>query len=481
MVKIRTRLLIMLVLFCGLGLHLLFRQLLGDVRPQSLQAMEESMVDMSVLLAAQVANQAAGGAIAVDDLRAAFTTAKRQTFNAQIYEMTKNQINLRVYVTDSKGIVLFDSDGGKDEGKDYSRWNDVRRTLQGKYGARASRTDPDDPLTSLICVAAPIKANGEIAGVLTVCKPTESVSLFFELAQRDIMVLGVTAMLALLVIALMISFWVTWPIEVLTRYVKAIQHGQRATPPRLGRSEIGALGIAFEEMRAALDGKQYVEEYVQSLTHQMKSPLSAIRGAAELLEEDMSPEQRCRFTENIRTESKRIQDIIDRMLRLSALENRRQLHEIKTVDIIKLLAVVIEEMRPIFSGKRLNVQLDDTAPANIACESFLIRQAVSNLLQNAADFSRNGGNILVSILLEQDYFTITILDEGYGIPEYARDKVLDRFYSLQRPDTGKKSSGLGLAFAKEVAALHGGRVTVENRPEGGVKAALSISLHRIGN
>ena len=159
------------------------------------------MVDMSVLLAAQVANQAAGGTIAVDDLRAAFTTAKRQTFSAQIYEMTKTQINLRLYVTDRKGIVLFDSDGGLDEGKDYSRWNDVYRTLRGKYGARASRTDPDDPLTSLLCVSAPIMVNGEIAGVLAVCKPTESVWLFLELARRDIMVLGVIAMLALLLIA----------------------------------------------------------------------------------------------------------------------------------------------------------------------------------------------------------------------------------------------------------------------------------------
>lgn len=476
MVKIRTRLLIMLVLFCGLGLYLLFRQFLDNMHPHYSQTMEESMVDMSVLLAAQVANQAAGGTIAVDDLRAAFTTAKRQTFSAQIYEMTKTQINLRLYVTDRKGIVLFDSDGGLDEGKDYSRWNDVYRTLRGKYGARASRTDPDDPLTSLLCVSAPIMVNGEIAGVLAVCKPTESVWLFLELARRDIMVLGVIAMLALLLIALMISFWITWPIEKLTRYVKAIRHGQRATPPKLGRSEIGALGSAFEEMRAALDGKQYVEEYVQSLTHQMKSPLSAIRGAAELLGEDMPPEQRYRFTENIRTESRRIQDIIDRMLRLSALENRRQLQETKTVDITKLLAGVIEEMQPIFSEKRLDVQLADTASANITCEPFLIRQAVSNLLQNAADFSRDGGNILVSTRMEQEFFTITVLDDGFGIPEYARDKVFDRFYSLQRPDTGKKSSGLGLAFVKEVAALHGGRVIVENRPEGGVKATLSISI-----
>ncbi|HPO16183.1 MAG TPA: two-component system sensor histidine kinase CreC [Candidatus Hydrogenedentes bacterium] len=477
MIKTRTRLMIALVMLCGLGLYLIIHWILEDVRPRYLESMEESMVDMATLLAGYVSNQVSDGNIPVDDLRATFNTAKKQTFSARIYEMTKTQINLRVYVTDRNGVVLFDSDGGRDEGKDYSRWNDVARTLQGKYGARASRSDPNDPMTALLCVAAPINVNGEIIGVLTVCKPTESVRLFLDLAQRDVTVLGAVAALALVLIAAMTSFWITWPIEKLTHYVRAVRDGKRLAPPRLGHNEISALGAAFEEMRIALEGKQYVEEYVQTLTHQMKSPLSAIRGAAELLEEDLPLEERRRFTENIRSESVRIQELVDRMLQLSALENRKHLQDIEAVDIAELLTDILETLQPIFSQKHLNAHLLDTEASTIHCERFLVRQAIINLLHNAVDFSRDRGSVIISVKMQNDHVVIAISDDGHGIPAYAFDKVFDRFYSLQRPDTGKKSSGLGLAFVREAAALHGGQITLENRTEGGVTATLTLPVN----
>jgi two-component system sensor histidine kinase CreC len=71
---------------------------------------------------------------------------------------------------------------------------------------------------------------------------------------------------------------------------------------------------------------------------------------------------------------------------------------------------------------------------------------------------------------------IVIADSGPGIPAYALEKVFERFYSLPRPDTGRKSSGLGLPFVREVAALHGGEVSLENRPKGGVQATLLLPL-----
>lgn len=466
-----------LLLLFGLGLYQIIDWILDDVRPHYLETMEESMVDMATLLASHVSTQVSGDRIPVQDLRAAFDAAKKRHFSARIYEVTKTQINIRVYVTDRNGTVVFDSDGGKDEGQDYSRWNDVRLTLQGKYGARASRSDPNDPMTSLLCVASPIKVNDEIVGALAVCKPTESVRLFMELARRDVVILGVVAGAALVLIAVVTTSWITWPIEKLTRYVRAIRDGKRVAPPRLGRSEIGALGTAFEEMRVALEGKQYVEDYVQTLTHQMKSPLSAIRGAAELLEEDMAPEQRRQFTENIRSESARIQDLVDRMLQLSALENRRQLQDVEAVNMPEFLAEIVEGMQPVFAGKHLTVRLTDAAPVTVICERFLVRQALTNLLQNAVDFSKDGGAISVSASTNDDHVQIVIEDDGCGVPEYALDKVFDRFYSLLRPDTGKKSSGLGLAFVREVAALHGGLAKLENRPEGGAKATLSLALN----
>lgn len=474
--KIRYRLFAALLVIVGVGFYQLVDWIMEDLRPRYLEAMEETMVDLSTLLASLAETQMEQDALDTTDLRAAFDVANKRTFSAKIYEVTKTHLNIRVYITDRNGIVVFDSDEGRDEGRDYSQWNDVARTMHGEYGARSTRLDPDDPTTSILHVASPIRSDGEIVGVLSVAKPADSVTLFMEAARRKIANAGIVAALSVLLLIMVFSAWITSPIDKLTRYAKAIRDGKRVAPPKLGRSEIGDLGNAFEEMRTALEGRRYVEEYVQTLTHEMKSPLSAIRGAAELLDEEMPLEKRRPFIENIRSESLRIQGLVDRMLQLAALEGRYELRDVDDMDVMDVMDEVVKSLQPVLSQKGLRVSVANTEPVMIKGERFLVRQAISNLMQNAIDFSPADSMIAVSVASIGDNVEIRIRDRGPGIPEYALEKVFDRFYSLRRPDTGKKSSGLGLVFAREAAALHGGNVTLHNHPDGGVEAVLTLPV-----
>jgi len=488
MVKIRTRLFIAILALVALALYALVYWIVDDLRPRYLATMEESMVDTVTVLASLLEHQLSSGEIRTDDLRQAFDSAQRKQFAATIYEVTKTTINMRAYVTDRKGVVVFDSDNGKDEGRDYSRWNDVRLTLSGRYGVRATRSDPDDPMTSVIHVAAPIRHDDEIVGVVTISKPTYSVARFLATARRDIVVAVGIAIVGAIVLGMAVSMWISRPIEKLTHYAKAVRDGRRVPALRLGRDEVGVLGAAFEEMRAALEGKRYVEEYVQTLTHQMKGPLSAIRGAAELLDEDMPSEQRSQFLENIRSESARIQDLIERMLQLSALEGRKELRDVEKVDMGGLVMDVLAEMQPMLAAKQLQARTEflleggqgggssRVGPLLVKGERFLLRQAFANLLQNAIDFSPEKGVISISVEAQDRTAIVSISDNGPGIPDYALDKVFTRFYSLCRPDTGKKSSGLGLTFAKEVADLHGGQIRIANRAEGGAEVTLILPV-----
>ncbi len=477
--KIRYRLFAALLVIVGVGFYQLVDWILEDLRPRYLEAMEETMVDISTLLASLAEIQMRDDAVDTTNLRAAFDVAQKRSFSAKIYEVTKTHLNIRVYITDRNGIVVFDSDEGRDEGEDYSQWIDVARTMRGEYGARSTRLDPDDPTTSILHVASPIRSDGEIVGVLTVAKPADSVTLFMEAAHRKIANAGFVAALSVFLLIMVFSAWITSPIDKLTRYAKAIRDGKRVAPPKLGRSEIGDLGTAFEEMRIALEGKKYVEEYVQTLTHEMKSPLSAIRGAAELLDEDMPLEKRRPFIENIRSESNRIQGLVDRMLQLSTLEGRNELRDVDEMDLVEVVHEVVTSLQPVASQKELllNVQADDAV--RIRGEAFLVRQAIANLIQNAIDFSQQNGAIDIHLSHEGDDVNVAVRDRGPGIPAYALDKVFDRFYSLRRPDTGKKSSGLGLVFVREVATLHGGDVSLRNHPDGGAKALLQLPLEPI--
>jgi len=249
--------------------------------------------------------------------------------------------------------------------------------------------------------------------------------------------------------------------------------------PRLGRRALGAIGAAYDEMRDALAGHTYVADYVQTLTHEVKSPLSAIRGAAELLQEPMPDADRVRFAGNIARETQRIQELVDRMMELTALESRRGLDQVAPVAVGPMLRDLAAAAHHSGAPRGVTVEvaldaIEDTP--SIEGDAFLLQRAVANLLANAVDFAPDGSTVTVAATRARRTIDITVRDHGPGIPQYAEGKVFEKFYSLARPHTRKKSTGLGLPFVKEIAELHHGRVTLKNAPGGGALATLSLPL-----
>jgi len=445
-----------------------------NLRTRYLESVEDPLVDQANILASLVAMQMQSGRFRPDEFHLAFENMEQHPVIARIYNLVKKGVDTDIYITNEKGVVIFDSEDSARVGQDFSNWLDVSRTLRGQYGARTTRRVPDDPTTAVLHVAAPIVIEGKIAGVLTVTKPAATINdMLLGVKPLFIQVFGISAAVAI-ALMLLVSYWLSIPIKRLTRYADQVGAGKRASFPALDQSEIGEMGQAFERMREALEGKKYVEEYVHTLTHEIKSPLSAIRGAAELLEEKMDPERRERFLANIRNEANRIQDIVDRMLELSVLENRKDLDKRERVSFSALLNTVIESKHAMLEKEHIEVVIHTPNEEFVIGDAFLLHQAVANLIQNAIDFSPPHSCIELSVLTIGDRLRLVVRDFGPGVPEYAKAKVFDKFYSLQRPGSGKKSTGLGLNFVKEVATLHGGTIEIANCPDGGFTAELTF-------
>ncbi|HKY09107.1 MAG TPA: two-component system sensor histidine kinase CreC, partial [Candidatus Binatia bacterium] len=406
----------------------------------------------------------------------AFETVRFRPLSVKIYNLVKTDVDMRIYITDAAGRIVFDSEDRENFGIDYSEWRDVRLTLAGKYGARSTAGNPRDPSTKVLYVAAPVMVNGALAGVLTIAKPTTNINNFLKGVKPQIVKVVAAAGLAAALLSYLASLWITRPIIRLTRYADEIGRGKRAEFPKLDRSEVGEMGNAFVKMQETLEGKKYVEEYVQKLTHEIKSPLSAIRGAAELLEEPMAPEQQARFLSNIRQETHRIQEMVDRMLELSSLENQKILEKMESVSFSSVLEAVIESKRPMLSQKNLKLINQVPEAVTVRADRFLLFQALANLLQNAIDFSPADGAIELTGSVEDKKLRFTVVDRGPGIPDFALEKVFDKFFSLQRPDSGKKSTGLGLNIVKEIAVLHKAEVKLENRADMGAQAIFVLPL-----
>ncbi|GAB3260627.1 sensor histidine kinase [Chitinimonas naiadis] len=443
------------------------------LQPALRQSMEDTLVDSANLLAEFAREDLKAGIVNQGQFARNLEAFAQRRLNAEIWGVRKDKPNHRIYLTDAQGKVLYDSDHLA-EGQDYSRWNDVYRTLQGRYGARTSRGDEADPESSVMYVAAPVMDAGKLIGVVTVAKPSGAVQPFFDQAFNGLAKAGVVVLVAGLLLGLLLSWWITRSLTRLEDYAHAVGRGERIGLPRLSGREVKVLGRALQDMRERLEGKQYVEHYVHGLTHELKSPLAGIRGAAELIGPDMPAADQARFLGNIRQQSARMTEIIDRLLALAKLESRQSLSDVGRVGLYDLVEEVVASRTPLLAQRRLQVSNTVAPTLEILGERFLLGQALANLLDNAIAFSPPDDTLVFSVEMREDSVGILLRDHGPGVPDYALPRVFERFYSLPRPDGSDKSTGLGLPLVREVAALHGGSASLHNHPRGGAVARLDL-------
>jgi two-component system sensor histidine kinase CreC len=465
--KIGLRVLLGYFVIVALAALLLGRVFVQQVKPGVRQAMEDTLADTANVLAELAADDLLAGRMNDGRFAQRVRALQGRDIGAEIWGFPKREASYRITVTDARGIVVFDS-AGRELGRDNSRWNDVYRTLRGQYGARSTREVADDDSTSVMYVAAPVRdGQGRIAGVLTVSKPNRAMAPFIARSQGVILRWGFVLLGVALLIGLAAAWWLSRQLGGLRRYADAVTAGERTTLPR-SAGEFAALGRALETMRDRLEGKQYVERYVHALTHELKSPLAAIRASAELLEAPLPDEDRRRFAETIGAQSERLTEMVDKLLALAAVEHRQRIEQPELVDPAALLQAAAEDVRSQAqaAGVRLIVEAEEGAPA-LSGDGFLLRQMLVNLLDNAIDFSAPGASVEARVRGQDAGMVFIVADRGSGVPDYAVERVFERFYSLPRPGTQARSSGLGLSFVREVAALHGGQAQLRNRERGG--------------
>jgi two-component system sensor histidine kinase CreC len=470
----RSRIFLVVLLLYAAGTAFLLYRVLADLDPRYRESAEESLVETSQLLASLVEQDVRGGVIDTTRLGPLFESVHARRFQARIFSVIKDRVELRMVVTDRKGIVLFDSQN-RAVGSDYSRWNEVFLALRGQYGARTTADVPDKLHTSVMYVAAPVRSGGEIVGAVSVGKPTQSFGRFVEEARRKTLYVGVLSAVGVALLALLMSVWVVRPLGLMTDFARYVRSQRRLHPASLARVGVGIVRDGFGEVRDALAGRNYVADYVQTLTHELKSPLSAIRGAAELLQDaGMPPAERQRFLDNIARETGRIQEVVDRMMELTLLETRRSLAHVQPVALGPLLEEVLAGAASAAAPRGVQVLREGVSDVEVEGDRFLLRRAIANLVDNAVAFSPAGAAVHVSLEAAGKEARVNVRDQGPGVPPYAREKVFEKFYSLARPATGKRSTGLGLSFVRHIATLHHGSVTLDNRAEGGAQATFAL-------
>jgi signal transduction histidine kinase len=213
------------------------------------------------------------------------------------------------------------------------------------------------------------------------------------------------------------------------------------------------------------------------VSHELRTPLTAIQGISEVLTKyEVEPQRRNEMHLAINDEAKRLARLIDDYLDLTRLETGARPLRLEPLRATQLLDRALLLLEPVAAQREIRIvrRFAPNLPP-LRADADLIARAVTNLLANAVKFSSPGHDVIVEAFAESDFLQIEVKDQGCGIPPEAVPFIFEKFYRVPRlEDADAPGAGMGLAFVRDIAQLHGGRVTVES--EAGVGSVFTLLL-----
>ena len=405
-----------------------------------------------------------------DDLRTPTPASERKA--AVIAEGYSRETGARVALTGPTGQVIYDTDPPVLGQRSLATRPEIRTALGGTVatGSRYSQTLGTD----LLFVAVPVAASGQVYGAVRVSYPGS------EVAERArdywLLLLGVAAitLLAVALIGWLIARWVARPLAVLEQKADDVGNGDLTAraPENDGPPEVRALAHRFNVMVGQVEvlvGAQ--EAFVADASHQLRTPLTAMRLRIENLGADAGPAGE-EDAEAAIAEVDRLSRMVDSLLALARAE-RAEARPV-VVDVSGLVADRANAWTDLAAESGVAVRAEVAPGLQARAVDGVLEQVVDNLVDNAVAASADGGQVVVSAEAHGQHVRIAITDAGRGMTPEELRHAFDRFWRSTRSAPGA-GSGLGLAIVKRLVEGSGGTVTLEDAPTGsGLRAVVEL-------
>lgn len=297
----------------------------------------------------------------------------------------------------------------------------------------------------------------------------------FRLSRQTKLLSLLLTLLIGLIAAMIGGYRLLVPVRMLdeaTRKVAAGDFTVRIPAPKR-MDEIGSLIESFNTMTRELGSVEMLRSnFVSDISHEFKTPLTAIEGYAKLLEGDCSPEERREYVGTITDETRRLSVLVANILMINRLDKGNIPSERHPVRIDEQIRHALALCEAGWTGKNLELDLELDEIYFAGYESLLM-QVWANLIDNAVKFSPDGGRISLALHQKGERVVFVICNDGDNIPEESRPQLFEQFYKAD-PSRGGEGNGLGLSIVKRVAELHGGEASVENLPGSGVRFTIFL-------
>lgn len=260
------------------------------------------------------------------------------------------------------------------------------------------------------------------------------------------------------------------------------QYGNREYQVDISRIEsggetVGAVLLAFD-ITEQQNAQRNRREFTANVSHELKTPLQGIIGSAELIENGMvKPEDMPRFIGHIRKEASRLVTLIEDIIRLSQLDEGRQMPS-EQVDLFELADEVKSVLEGACEAKNINMKLMGEH-VSIDGVKRLLYEIIYNLCDNAVKYNNEGGIADIDISSDEKNAYITVRDSGIGIPQDQQERVFERFYRVDKSHSKESGgTGLGLSIVKHAVSYHNGTVSMKSEPGNGTEIRVSIPLSK---
>jgi signal transduction histidine kinase len=328
----------------------------------------------------------------------------------------------------------------------------TRRTVTGTESTPAGR---------MAQAAYPVRYGKRVAAVIVFSAPVSDVLRTVSTVRHQILIAGALALLVALVVGYLVARALAQRVKRLELAAKQVAAGEFSTPiPVDSNDELGQLAAAFNDMqRQLLQLEQARKKFIATASHELRTPVFSLGGFVELLEdEELDPETRRRFLDQVRDQVQRLGKLSVDLLDLSRLEAGSLELRPEEVDLGELTRSVSGEFEPTLAQHDSRLELRLPTRIDAQCDPVRVAQIVRILIDNALTHTPPGTQIVVTAGRDDGRVRLAVRDNGEGIDGQALPRIFEPFYTAD----DAQGSGLGLAIASELADRMAGRLLVDS-------------------
>jgi len=398
-------------------------------------------------------------------------------------------VNSLGQVTDSRIYVLMDKKLaslkllGRQAGGQSDLVDDISKIYGGETLTR-KKYFSSQMNKYVLFVGMPVYVDNTVSGVILLFSPLDQVNKTLVQVYKIIWGTATASLFLAAAIILIMSRRISRPIEKIQQAAESIAGGGFAEDiPAVGKDEIARLTGTFNFMKNRLRQIEEIrKDLIANVSHELRTPLTSIRGfIMGILDGLIKPEEQEKYLQRAYNETGRMERLVSDTLQLARIQSNTLKLNLERVHIGSLISDIIEETAITAAQKGITLESDIlTGGATVLADRDRITQVILNLLQNALNYSPEGGKVQVRALAEDKRLLVKIRDNGPGIPEDQLDLIFQKYHrvpgSSQVPGTG-----LGLSIAKELVELHGGTIYAASTVGQGTEITFSLAYTELSS